>query len=206
LGKGIDNYGHNTHYVRMTKRATNLTLSKTARKMAKRLCRHYKKIGLIPRGPKPNISRLAELLILEAHEKKLGANSADTRGGIQVNREFQVVYRADEGGKLGKIETVVLVGKNEDAIRDMLKSGLIQVLGVTLLRPVVDWDKPVWDRDEFAAAMNIKGGTLAQKMGDGKFPWNDTVSGVPSRVAMKWMEKGLNGPGMQILKELESNS
>jgi hypothetical protein len=69
---------------------------------------------------------------------------------------------------------------------------------------VVDWDKPTWDRDEFAAAMSIKGGTLSSKKGDGKIPWSSTVGGVPRRVAMRWIENSLNEAGRKILEELRS--
>jgi hypothetical protein len=112
-----------------------------------------------------------------------------------VNREFQARYRATAG----PIETVNIIAESAEDVRGELLAAGYLVLGVTLVRAVVDWQKPVWDLDEFAAAMNIKGGTLSGKKGAGTIPWNATIGGVPRTAALKWFEKNLNEAGEKLL-------
>lgn len=121
-----------------------------------------------------------------------------------MTREFHVVYRLRSGlnGGFGDMKAFNTIAPSEDVVRTALQSADCVILSVVEVRPVVDWEKPVWDLDEFAAAMSIKGGTLSGKKGDGKIPWSSQINGVPRAVAMKWIEETLNDAGKQIAAKL----
>lgn len=125
-----------------------------------------------------------------------------------MTREFQVVYRLREalGADFGDMRALKVESTSENAVRSALASSDCVILSVVEVRPIVDWEKPVWDLDEFAAAMSIKGGTLSGKKGDGKIPWSSAVNGVPRRVALKWIEDTLNEAGKRIVEALEQGS
>ena len=112
-----------------------------------------------------------------------------------MNHEFQARYLT----AAGPIETVNIIAEHAQDVRGELLAAGFVVLGVTEVRAVVDWSKPVWDRDEFAAAMSIKAGTLSSKKGDGTIPWNAAIGGVPRTVALAWFEKQLNDAGKKLL-------
>jgi len=126
-----------------------------------------------------------------------------------MKREFQALCRATTRNNgispVGEPFTVRHICDGGDQFAAMLKAGGLFVMpeSIVEIRAVVDWDKPVWDLDEFAAAMSIKGGTLSAKKGDGKIPWSSAVNGVPRRVAMKWIEDNLNQAGKAIVQQLE---
>ena len=114
-----------------------------------------------------------------------------------MNREFQARYRATDA----PIQVVNIIAESADDVRGELLAAGFTVIGVTQVRAVVDWNKPVWDLDEFAAAMNIKGGTLSGKKGAGTIPWNATIGGVPRTAALAWFEKQLNESGKKLLTQ-----
>ena len=121
-----------------------------------------------------------------------------------MNREFQAVYRMrGANGSFGEPRAFNMIAGGADQVRTALNSSDCQVVSVTELRAVVDWGKPVWDLDEFAAAMSIKGTTLSSKKGDGKIPWSAAVGGVPRHVAMRWIEDTLNAAGKAVLHRME---
>ena len=121
-----------------------------------------------------------------------------------MNREYQLIYRLRENGtSYGPLQKLCLVAESEQDVRDAVGSSDLLALDVTEIRPVVDWEKPVWDLEEFAAAMSIKGGTLSKNKGDGLIPWSSVVNGCPRRVALKWIESTLNEAGKSIVRKLE---
>jgi hypothetical protein len=123
-----------------------------------------------------------------------------------MNREFQAVYRLRSGadGAFGEPRAFNMIAVGADQVRAALNSSDCHVVSVTELRAVVDWDKPVWDLDEFAAAMSIKGTTLSSKKGDGKIPWSSAIGGVPRDVAMRWIEDSLNEDGKRVVAEIRT--
>lgn len=129
---------------------------------------------------------------------------------FQVTREFQVIYRVMEAPNstvpASLPQAINLIAEDAEEAKALLVNAHYEVLGVTEIRAVVDWDKPVWNLDEFAAAMGIRGGTLSAKKGDGTIPWSSKVNGVPHRVAMKWIEDSLNPAGKKVLEELQSEA
>jgi hypothetical protein len=112
-------------------------------------------------------------------------------------REFQVAYQASP--ESSPVQTVNLIAESENKVQCKMVEAGFRVISVTQIRAVVDWDKPVWDLDEFAAAMGIKGSYLSAKKGDGTIPWSSKVNGVPSRLAMKWIEGTLNEAGKKLV-------
>ena len=117
-----------------------------------------------------------------------------------MNREFHVIYRQPAGAA----QTVNVISESDLEVKSMFEREGFHIMGITQIRAVVDWEKPVWDLDEFAAAMSIKGGTLSGKKGNGKIPWSSEVGGVPRRVALKWIEGTLNPAGKKVLEDIES--
>jgi hypothetical protein len=117
-----------------------------------------------------------------------------------MNHEFQVLFRSGYD-VLAPLQALVLVAETSEEIESSLKPDY-KVVSIVKIRPLVDFKKPVWDLDEFAAVMNIKGQTLSGKKGDGKIPWSTAINGVPSRVAMAWIDKTLNEAGKRILSDL----
>lgn len=131
-----------------------------------------------------------------------------------MNREFQVVYQKRsptvicEGADIrlgvgtGDLKTLNLIAHDEEEVRLTLETKF-EVVKVTELRAVVDWDKPVWDLDEAAAALGMKGKSLSDRKGDGTIPWSDKFRGVPRRVFLKAIEDSLNAIGKKVVRELE---
>lgn len=117
-----------------------------------------------------------------------------------MNREYQAIYRIGSGA----VQSLNIIAPDEQSVQSALEGAKdILVLGVTEIRAVVDWDKPVWDLEEFAAAMSIRGGTLSGKKANGTIPWSSVVNGVSRRVAMKYIEDTLNPIGKSIAQELD---
>lgn len=118
-----------------------------------------------------------------------------------MNREFQILYQSRTPGSDPR--TINVVARNEDTARGWLNTGEFRVLGITELRAVVDWDKPVWSLDEYAEALNLSGNYLTKRKAAGDLPWNDAIKGVPSAVAKRFIAAGLNEAGKKFVEESE---
>lgn len=119
-----------------------------------------------------------------------------------MNKEFQAVYRLRSGEGYGEPQTFNMIAHREADVRTALDSSDCKVISVVEVRPIVDWEKPVWSLDEFAAVLSIKGTTLSKNKGDSLIPWSMLVNGVPRRVAMRYIEETLNDAGKRIVREL----
>lgn len=118
-------------------------------------------------------------------------------------REFQAILRRRTiYPNFGDPFTLNVQMRDEKAVKDALSSDDLVVLSVTEVGAVVDWSKPVWNLDEFAAALGIQPGTLSAKKSDGFIPWSAKYNGVPRDVAMKAIKDSLNQSGRLIAQEL----
>lgn len=121
-----------------------------------------------------------------------------------MNKEFQAVYRQRIGdGNYSEPRTFKMIAAKENDVHAALNSSDCKVVSVVEIRAIVDWEKPVWDLEEFAAALSIKGATLSKNKGNGLIPWSSVVNGVPRLVALKWIDDTLNEAGKLIVKEME---
>lgn len=118
--------------------------------------------------------------------------------------EFQAVYRQRIGAVFGGPQTCLLIAASEAAVRAMLANDDFAVLSVTPVRAVVDWSKPVFDRDEAAAFIGVKGNTLSQLKGTGQIPGSE-VNGrfvYPRQWLERLLAQNANAAGKAIEKEL----
>jgi hypothetical protein len=116
-----------------------------------------------------------------------------------MNREYQVIYQQRTGDTVSEPKIIRVVAPTEDAAENSVRGDGVSVLSVTELRAVVDWDKPVWGLEEYAAALNLSGNYLCKKKASGEIPWNETLRGVPSKIAKRFIESGMNDAGKKFL-------
>ena len=164
-------------------------------------------VELHPGGPRD----LSVVRALTNYEFRIASDEFD------MNHEYQALCREtqqalpDEVGMAGAIFvhatgfgvpfTVTRIARDKEQFEAELQAAQLEVLGITEVRAVVDWDKPLWSLDEFGAAMNIRGGTLCGNKASGKIPWSTLAKGCPRHVALKWIEDSLNEAGKAILKK-----
>ena len=113
--------------------------------------------------------------------------------------EFEIIYRESEAGELKRF---ALTAETDEKAKEFMQQQELIVERVTELRPVVDFQRLIWNRDELAAAMGIKPATLSAKLGTGEIPWNAKIAGVERDVALQYIRKGYNQAGKTIHQEL----
>lgn len=127
-------------------------------------------------------------------------------------RSFEAIYRetvlvpclADKTPvAVGQPQRFVMSAVDEAAVREVLEGQGFAVVLVTDLGAVVQFDRPVYNRDETAALLGIKPNTLTHKLGTGEIPWNEKLGGVELAVLREWIRKGYNAAGKTIVRELE---
>lgn len=119
-------------------------------------------------------------------------------------REFQVLYRHSFNGSgvapTGEPQSLLLMAEAPDQAEAMMKAGGFCVIAVQFVRVVVDWTMPVFDRDEAAAYLRWKAGTLSANKGDGEIPCADIGGGRYPRAALEaYVNSKLNPAGKELL-------
>lgn len=128
-----------------------------------------------------------------------------------MNREFQARYRVVRQSGPGdviqpsyEILTVTLIAEGADQVAAELSGAGLQVLGVSEIRPIVDWAKPNFDRDEAAAFLGWDPNTLSRNKGSGDVPFSGVGKGLYPRA---WLEQMIlnaaNPAGQRVFKQLE---
>jgi hypothetical protein len=131
-----------------------------------------------------------------------------------MNREFQALCQermpSDCRIPSGVPFTVRHICAGADEFEAMLLAAGVAVVpgSITEIRAVVDWAKPVFDRDEAAAYIGNKAGTLSQIKGSGEIPFSQ-VNGrtvYPRRLLEKLLDNNANPAGKTIVKQLEQTA
>jgi hypothetical protein len=119
--------------------------------------------------------------------------------------EFQVVYRQRAGLAYSEPKTANgILATGADQVRAMFDHPEFVVLAVTPIRPVIDWTKPNFDRDEAAAFLCVKPNTLSIQKGAGDIPYYEYRSGLyPRALLERFLAKQLNPAGQALQKELD---
>lgn len=119
-----------------------------------------------------------------------------------MTREFQLTYRSPDQSPP---RTILLMAEDAAAAREILSAAGYEVLGVTFVRPVVDWRKPVFDQDEAAAYLGWANGTLSANKGSGKIPFT-SVNGAPRYLRAhldRMLVNNSNEAGKRLAMEME---
>lgn len=127
--------------------------------------------------------------------------------------EFQVLYRHVQNPgtaaavPVGDVLTVLAVADAADQLKAQFEADGFHVLAVNEVRPVVDWSKPNFDRDEAAVFCGVEPITLSTKKGDGEIPFSAFGRGrYPRRLLEKFIENKLNPAGKKLAAQVEAAS
>ncbi len=128
-----------------------------------------------------------------------------------MNREFQVVYQQMGKDPLiyggipcGPLLTVSFIAETADQAKTIVTGAGLHFISAVEVRPIVDWEKPLFTRDEVAAYLNVDPNTVSANKGDGKMPFCAIgKGGFPRRIVEKWVEESLNPPGKELLRKLK---
>lgn len=122
-----------------------------------------------------------------------------------MKREFQVLYRQrlpdrSEFGPPTVLDGVI--ARRAEDIKAVLENSGLLVLSVEEVRAVVDWSKPNFDRDEAAAFLCWKPGSLSNNLGGGEIPMSNAGSIIFPRVLLeRHVAEKLNPAGKRLLDE-----
>lgn len=128
-------------------------------------------------------------------------------------RSFEAVYRetalpdgTSDGTPqpAGPPHCFVMTAEDEMVVRELLEGQGFAVVKVTDLGPVVQFDRPIYNRDQVAALLGILPNSLTNKLGAQEIPWNSKIGGVEREVLLAYIRKHYNPAGKAILKELQA--
>lgn len=117
----------------------------------------------------------------ELNEKPKGQKPKPVWDGILY--EFQVFYRVLPDGNRGPLQSMLVRAKTASQAEWHLEQAGYHVTTSGTGRPVVDWNKPYFTRDEFQAMTGLGETKVSELISDGKLK-ESSIQGVFSRKAI----------------------
>lgn len=101
----------------------------------------------------------------------------------------------------GAVHAINAVSDDAGRLHEQFTQAGYRVIGINEVRPVLPDDN--FDRDEAAAYLRIKSGTLSIQKGNGRIPWSSAGPGLYPR---RWLEQHVldnaNAAGKEIASRL----
>lgn len=123
--------------------------------------------------------------------------------------EFHIFYRetkaTGERAAFGRVHSVTGCAQSEQELRQSLEDAGLQVISISKLRPLVDWSKPYFNREEFAHLVGWSSATVSRQRGSGTIPRSEFSTGLyPAKWVEKMIENQANEAGKEILNQLKA--